>query len=810
MKSPYDPKENPQAWQAWQCLTRTGVNLFLTGKAGTGKTTFLKNLRESHSKNLVVTAPTGVAAINAGGVTLHSFFQLPPGLFTPDKPLTTERNIRQSKINVMRSMDLLVIDEISMVRADLLDAVDARLREVRRDQRPFGGVQLLLIGDLMQLSPVVRYDEEPILRQYYPNNYFFSSKALSLTQFFTIELQHIYRQSDADFIDILNQIRGGSPSAEALAKLNTRYIPNFNPDEKEEYIRLTTHHETADATNEAKLAQLRTKKMMYESTVEGTFPESMYPTTNCLILKEGAQVMFLRNDKQEPRRYYNGKVGHVVRLDKDFVVVACEGDDGAKEEIVVTYEKWENMAYELNEETGQTEEKSVGTFSQIPLTLAWAITIHKSQGLTFDRAIIDAARSFSAGQVYVALSRCRTFDGLVLGSAITPQSVMSNREVNAFCQSNVNCLTDSMIEEFAARHTYRELIDVFNFAEIINTLGKISNFFERFAGKKFYNNFRAIDELYHEEAAGIQDVATRFYALIDKEMREKGDITKSELAMAKAKSGAAYFMEREGQFYANIIANANLSLDDAADRKRLTSYLEQLHQSHAVKQAVLKAVADNGFSTSMVMQARVQALCHLEDDAVAGDGMGAEINNVTNRDLYVELYKWRNDQAKKENRPKSKVMPVNSLIDIADTVPRNVTELKRVEGVSTERLNKYANDILNIVSKHHKKGAKATEEAKLRLKTAKEESRVISLNAFRRLGDVKAVAKERNLAESTIVVHLLSFVGTKLDINDLIPPDTYKAIEKAIRKLGADDKLPQEVYKKYGYEYVKYVRDHRE
>ena len=416
-------------------VEETGISVFLTGKAGTGKTTFLKEIIRQTSKRFAVVAPTGVAAINAGGVTIHSFFQLPLCPFLPDvKELVTEyqmpermRSLRKERVKILRTLDLLIIDEISMVRADILDAVDDSLRRYRRSDKPFGGVQLLMIGDIQQLPPVVKDSEKSYMEQVYPSPFFFNSKALRRLPYVTIELEKVHRQSDKEFLDILNEVRSGRPGDEALRKLNKRLNPSFAPPENKQWIRLTTHNAQADSVNSAKMEALEGEECIFKANIEGIFPENAYPAETDLRLKEGAQVMFIRNDTSGQARYYNGKIATVEKVKPQLIVQ----DDGG-DSIVVTPEKWENIRYGLNEESGEIEGIVEGTFEQMPLRPAWAVTIHKSQGLTFDNVIIDAGAAFSFGQVYVALSRCRTLEGIVLTTPITRRCTFTSEEVSAF------------------------------------------------------------------------------------------------------------------------------------------------------------------------------------------------------------------------------------------------------------------------------------------------------------------------------------------------------------------------------------------
>ncbi|MCG8564172.1 MAG: AAA family ATPase, partial [Desulfobacterales bacterium] len=432
--------ENRELALAEDFVRHTGAHVFLTGKAGTGKTTFLRNLEKTAAKRMIITAPTGVAAINAGGVTLHSFFQLPFGPFVPggeNYQRMARRMFRFSKEKkkIIKSLDLLVIDEISMVRADLLDAVDEVLRRHRRNDQPFGGVQLLMIGDLHQLSPVAKPQEWELLAPHYDSVYFFSSLALAKTQWVPIELKQIYRQSDPAFIEVLNQVRESRLDENALALLNGRCKPDFKPREGEGYITLTTHNRSADRVNGERLDGLDAPPAYFDAGITGDFPDQVQPAPARLCLKKGAQVMFLRNDPSPEKRYYNGKIGVVSHVsDSDTspngeVWVDCPDQDTP---IKVQAMEWENIQYKVDPETREIRQDVLGKFKQFPLKPAWAVTIHKSQGLTFDRAVIDAEAAFAHGQVYVALRRCKTLEGMVLLSPIPAQGMGTDPAVMDF------------------------------------------------------------------------------------------------------------------------------------------------------------------------------------------------------------------------------------------------------------------------------------------------------------------------------------------------------------------------------------------
>lgn len=428
----YDPYE-----MAFEYAMRTSRSVFLTGKAGTGKTTFLRRLRRECPKQMVVVAPTGVAAINADGVTIHSLFQLPPQLFLPTDEaraaLFREMQMRGNKQQLLQSLELLIIDEVSMVRADVLDAVDTVLRHFRkRKNQAFGGVQVLMIGDLHQLSPVAKEEEWQILRPYYQGPYFFQSLVFEQINPICIEFDHVYRQEDAEFVKLLNDVRCNCLSAESYEQLNSRYIPDWKQSKDEPYhIVLSTHNRKVDAINQREIEALKGREYSFYATIKGVFPDTMYPMEDELVLKKGARVMFIRNDSSSEKAYYNGLIGVVYSIEDEHIVVACD-QEGGKEYIDVHKETWENIRYTTQNGSEQIEAEIIGRFVHYPLRLAWAVTIHKAQGLTFNHVAIDAEDAFASGQVYVALSRCRTLNGIVLLSPIRKSSLLNSREVLQF------------------------------------------------------------------------------------------------------------------------------------------------------------------------------------------------------------------------------------------------------------------------------------------------------------------------------------------------------------------------------------------
>lgn len=506
-------------------IEHTNRSIFLTGKAGTGKTTFLNNFVKKTQKKHVIIAPTGIAAINAGGVTIHSMFGLPLRTFIP----TTERidhnlanNIadlmphfkyRKDKLKLLREIEIIIIDEVSMLRADVLDMMDFALRHIRRNPLKFGGVQMLFIGDLYQLPPVVR--DEYLLNQYYNSPFFFHAKALEDYPLITIELQKVYRQTDEKFLEILNAVRNGDAQNIDFTELNSRYDPDFDPKD-EAYVYLCSHNRQADTINQKKLSELGHRSHYFDAEIVGDFKENQYPNEATLELKIGSQIMFIRNDSSPEKRFYNGKLAEITYINGDEISVVM---DGSAEEFIIKPEVWEQKKYGLDGEKNITEEV-LGSFKQYPIRLAWAVTIHKSQGLTFDRLIIDAGKSFASGQVYVALSRCRTLEGIVLKSRITPEVIFKDIRVAHFqSATNANDRVEAILEtekyDYSIEKVIRRL-DCTWFAptlEIWYNIGKDSRFLDREAKKNLYQSIKP-------EIQNLTQIFTKFEKIL-KQLTQK-------------------------------------------------------------------------------------------------------------------------------------------------------------------------------------------------------------------------------------------------------------------------------------------------
>lgn len=566
--------------QALRFVQHTGKHIFLTGKAGTGKTTFLKYIKENSNKKMAIVAPTGVAAINAGGTTLHSFFQLPLGPYLPSLHTTATANatnehtlfknlrFNRDKRELLQELELLVIDEVSMLRADMLDAVDTILRHFRRRLlEPFGGVQMLYIGDLFQLPPVVQNHEWEILQQVYKSPFFFDAVALRQSPPLYLELKKIYRQNEAEFINILNNIRNNIVTSVDLERLHKHYFPGFEPLKEDNFITLTTHNARADTINQQELDKLNGKTFSFDGDVTGDFNERALPAEKTIRLKEGAQVMFIKNDKGEFRRYYNGKIATISRINIKDIFVKFPGEEN---EVQIEKETWKNIRYNYNKEKDQVDEEELGKFVQYPIRLAWAITIHKSQGLTFTKAIIDAGASFAPGQVYVALSRLTSLEGLVLYSRIQPQSIHTDERVLAFAK--IEKQEDELqqtLEQEQRLYLSRSLTNAFNCTKLGES---ISQHYDDYAHRLIPDK--------NESVLWAQHLLSSFTQM--KEISEKFDKQLNGLLQHTASDGYARLHER--------VAAASTYFTNALEE--LLNSLRQHKKEMQVKQKVKKYIKE--------------------------------------------------------------------------------------------------------------------------------------------------------------------------------------------------------------------------
>ena len=702
---------NEQLDLAWQFVERTGVNVFLTGKAGTGKTTFLRRLKERSPKRMVVVAPTGVAAINAGGVTIHSFFQFPLAPYIPGGSFNSKDEkyrFSKEKKNIIRTLDLLVIDEISMVRADLLDQIDAVLRLHKDRHRPFGGVQLLMIGDLSQLAPVVKDGEWTLLREYYHTPYFFGSHALQQTRHVTIELTHVYRQTDRTFINILNEVRENCLTPESLALLNSRVDGQQAEDNSaftDGTIRLTTHNATANRYNEERMDALKSIRFSFKAKVTGTFPKSSYPAEETLVLKKGCQVMFLKNDSQGSR-YYNGKLGIVSAVDAKRICVRGIDDNV---EIEVEPDVWTNARYVIDKETKEIREEIEGEFRQYPLRLAWAITVHKSQGLTFDRAVLDVNAAFASGQVYVALSRCRSLEGLVLTAPLSPSSVKTDLLV-----------TDYMNAELEqAQHTARHLstlerdyyllmlTELFSFKTLETDFHRMLRLIDEHLYKVYpllLKMYKQADERFSKE---ISAVAATFYRQYSALVIDSSDYTTDELLAERIHKAATYFVEKLDDLLRPLVEHATIDSDNQEIKERITEATYNFKQSFSQKHHLLTRVIANGFHVATYLKDKAIGLLNADQAAKrnAKSKPSEKIEVDRNSDirhpkLFRNLRAWRALRAEELGRPVYGVLTQKALIGITNELPTSGRELLRMPGFGKKSLEMFGKEILDIVQEY--------------------------------------------------------------------------------------------------------------
>ena len=593
---------------AHKIIEHTHTNLFLTGRAGTGKTTFLRQLREESHKRMVVLAPTGIAAINAGGVTIHSFLQLPFGMYIPGSRFSNEQfRFSNRKRKLIRSLDLIVIDEISMVRVDLLDCMDAALRRLRTDPRPFGGVQLLMIGDLQQLPPVVREEDRETLMKYYDSEFFFSSRALKQTPFVTIELQKVYRQTDQEFLALLNAVRDNRADDRTLQLLNARYLPNFKASGAT-YVRLVTHNHQADHINAQEMVQLATTEKDFRATVEGTFPEGSYPAAEVLTLKRGAQVMFIKNDSSSEHRYYNGMLGEITDISDNTVTV--RPNDSA-EEIEVSMETWQNSRFTLNEKTNEIEEVVDGTFKQIPLRLAWAITVHKSQGLTFERAIIDVQSAFSHGQAYVALSRCKTLEGMVLSAPIPREAIIQDASVVQFSHAMAEQVpNETEVAAMERNYFFALMTELFDFGQLLILFDALL----RLLQEHFYKRIPATLQDCQNQRLLLQQkmvaVALKFRPQFETLIALHDDYATNEHLAERVEKGARYFLT-EVKAMQHFMRQLSVPTENKTVGTRVMNTIKDIKDLLHLKKRLLTEVALEGFS--VVKYQQVRAIASIEE-----------------------------------------------------------------------------------------------------------------------------------------------------------------------------------------------------
>lgn len=681
---------NPQVELARRYVEQTSVSLFLTGKAGTGKTTFLRDLDAHCTKRHVVVAPTGVAAVNAGGVTIHSFFQLPFDPYLPDvKELITEyqlpdshKSLSRQKINIIRTLDLLIIDEISMVRADLLDAIDMVLRRYRRSSQPFGGVQLLMIGDVHQLAPVVTDRERPYMEQVYPSPFFFNSKALQRIPYVTIELTTVYRQQDAAFVELLNRVRDNRMDGDTLRALNGRV-----GEAAKGAITLTTHNHQADAINRRHMQALTGERREYEAIVKGSFPDSALPADKVLEIKVGERVMFLKNDSSGQHRYYNGKLATVTGFVDDAIEVI--DDDG--DVIETGREQWENVKYSIDPDTNQIRQEVEGTFAQYPLRAAWAVTIHKAQGLTFDRVAIDAADAFAFGQVYVALSRCRTLEGLTLTTPLSAGVTFSDQAVSSFTASCPSYeQTASAAEGYQRQYRLEKLMELFSMDAVLRDAERLLEQYSSRLKNLYLKEVEALKALC-SSLADLGGVSERFRL----QLGRLDEVRQDE----RARQGAEYYRAQLRPVQSALAALLDVEIDNKENKKAIKELGDAMTERLGAKLACLEAVCREGYSVLAVQKAQTDYM--LRGEKKTKTKSVADIRVDEDAPLVDILRRWRKMKAEEIGKPAFYVFSQKTLMALAALAPRGMKELMEVPGIGKAKAAQFGAELLEVIAEYN-------------------------------------------------------------------------------------------------------------
>ena len=804
-------------------------SVFLTGKAGTGKTTFLKFIRENTSKEIAVLAPTGVAAINAGGTTIHSFFQLPFGPYVPasinkwkgeNKEATDKHHLlgrlryTKEKIQLLQAIELLVIDEISMVRCDVLDEIDVILRHYRnRYHEPFGGVQMLLIGDMYQLPPVAIDDEWKILSPFYNSPYFFDSNVIHEQPPLYIELEKIYRQRDHVFVELLNKIRDNEMDATAAQLLHSRYLPLQQQERNSGSITLTTHNNSADNINAKELQNLQGKSFEFKATITGEFYEKSFPAEEVLKLKVGAQVMYLRNDQEKIKRFFNGKIGVIQKIENDKIFVQSPNE----EPIEVTKYKWENIRYSFNRNTQRVDEDVTGSFEQFPLRLAWAITIHKSQGLTFEKAVIDAGAAFAPGQVYVALSRCTSLEGIILHSSISQRALFSDERINQFSRSRKS-VHQLPLELINAKHQYQQslLSGLFDFSQLVITTEELLINTEKAKTSFNEETIPWLQQLMIQTDA-LQTVAKKFQPQLLQLLQQPELPENNDSLQQRIKAAAQYFI-KEVLLLLQTITRSPAVTDSFLHATDYNASLKSLYAAVAFKLHLIKACA-NGFTVAEFMHQKKNFKAPSFNISAYSKASSYAIKQTEYPELYKQLKKLRDEICEREKLSVYLVAGSKTLEEMTNYLPQTPDDLIKINGFGKAKVEKYGEQFLKIITGYctvnnltSRIDEKIPKHQRKEKSAPKPDTKLESLKLYKEGKSVTEIASTRNLAVSTIESHLAHYVRTgEVSIDELVSREKIVLIEPALNSFdGSFAPIKERLGNDVSYGEIKLVMAHRE